>query len=981
MKQPLLICAAALLAILSDAAVPDTAQRLEQARNLGKAFYENPTTAAEAVAEFKKALDLAPNSDREKLNYALALLRAGKSDVAVPLLQEVQKHDPALPYTWFNLGIFYKKQGEDELAIAQFRQMLKLTPNEPIAHYQLANLVKPDHPEEAIAEFEKARALSPNLVAVHYQLSSLYRQAGRTEDAARELQTFLDLKKQQEGAAIPEDVDWCNYAEIYDPPRAVTASAAAPAPSFTDTALEPKVDAKTAGMLLIDSTGKGQTDLLVWSAEGVNLYAQGSRRVADSGLGAVKGVFYAAAGDFDNDGLMDLCLLTESGPAIYRNTGGKFADAKIELPQRRFERAVWIDYDHDYDADLILLGDQPALMRNQGAAGFADRTADFPFAAGHPVDAWTLRAVPDTKSFDLGVIYSNHAPVLYRDELSGHYRADAFNGAARDLTTIDADFDADGRIDRARIAQDGTVHFGHNRTVSERHWIRVQLTGVKSPKLAQDAEVEIKAGVLYRKQLYQGVPVTFDIGDYPTADTVRITWPNGLIQNEIKQVANKAYKYEEAQRLSGSCPMVWTWNGSSFEFITDVLGVAPLGASDGDGSYFPVDHDEFVSIPGRALKPHDGYYDVRITEELSEVSYLDQIRLFAVDHPAGTEIYTNEKFKGPPYPEDRLFGVTHRIYPTAARAFAGNKAAGNESANVLPLLTKRDRRYPEGFARNSSGVAEMHTLELDFTGAAPTGRAVLLLNGWVDWPDGSTFRARSQESRAGFTMPLLQMQDASGKWQTVNSDMGMPAGKPKTIAVDLKFISPSRKIRIVTNLCVYWDEAFLSENTASPAATQREASLGSADLGFRGFSGAHIDPDRRQPDTYTYSEVSPTSFWNPTPGLYTRYGAVKELAAGIDDRLIIMGSGDELKLQFRADAFPPLPSGWTRDYLLKVDGWAKDRDPNTAFSSTVEPLPFHGMSVYPYPDTEHFPTDPAHEQYRRKYNTRPALKLIRSLGL
>jgi hypothetical protein len=422
--------------------------------------------------------------------------------------------------------------------------------------------------------------------------------------------------------------------------------------------------------------------------------------------------------------------------------------------------------------------------------------------------------------------------------------------------------------------------------------------------------------------------------------------------------------------------MVWTWNGSGFEFITDVLGVAPLGASDGDGSYFPVDHDEFVSIPGRALKPHDGYYDIRITEELSEVSYLDQIRLFAVDHPAGTEIFTNEKFKSPPYPEDRLFGVTRRVYPVAARA-----SAGNRSDNVLPLLTKRDRRYPEGFARDSSGVAEMHSLELDFAGAAPSGHAILLLNGWVDWPDGSTFRARSQESRAGFTMPLLQMQDSSGRWQTVNADMGMPAGKPKTIAVDLKFISPSRKIRILTNLCVYWDEAFLSETTVPPAATKREATLLSADLGFRGFSGAHIDPDRRQPDTYTYAEVSPTSFWNPTPGLYTRYGSVKELTATIDDRLVIMGSGDELRLRFRADAFPPPPSGWTRDYLLKVDGWAKDRDPNTAFSSTVEPLPFHGMSVYPYPNTEHFPDDPAHEQYRREYNTRPALKLIRSLGL
>ena len=978
-KQAALLGATALLAILSAAAPPDAAGRIEQSRNLGKAFYENPTTATEAVTEFRKALDLAPMSDREKLNYALALLRAGKAETAVPLLKAVQKHDPSLPHTWFNLGIYYRNNGEEDLATAQFQQMVKLTPNEPIAHYQLGKLYRQTGKiPEAIVEIERAEKLNPSLAAAHFQLFSLYRQAGRNDDGARELETFQALKKQQEGAAIAEDADWCNYAEIYDPPRAVTAMASAPRPVYDESTLEGSVDAKTAGMTLIDSTGQGQTDLLVWSASGAILYAQGTKRVADSGLGGLKGVVAIATGDFDNDGLMDLCVLTETGAALYKNTAGKFTKADVVLPQRRFERAIWIDYDHDYDLDLILLGDSPALFRNQGAAGFTDHTADFPFVAGHAVDAWKLRSVPDTRAFDLAVIYANHAPVLYRDQLGGHYDTAPFTGTARNLTQLDADFDGDGRMDRVRVAQDGTVHFMHNRTVTTQHWIRVQLTGVKSLKLAQDAEVEIKAGSLYRKQLYDGVPLVFDTGAYAAVDTVRITWSNGLIQNEVKQLANKAYKYEEAQRLSGSCPMIWTWDGTGFEFITDVLGVAPLGAADGDGSYFPVDHDEFVSIPGRALKPVNGYYDVRITEELSEVSYLDQVRLFAVDHPADTEIFTNEKFKGPPYPEDRLFGVRHRIYPTAAREISARRTSGQD---VLPLLLKTDQKYPDQFARNESGVAEMHTLELDFAGAAKSGDAALLLHGWVDWPDGSTFRAASQESKAGLVMPYLQMQDAGGKWQTVNQDMGMPSGKPKTIAVGLKFISDSRKLRIVTNLCVYWDEVFLSENAAAPVANQREAALISANLGFRGFSESRIDANRKQPDTYIYGNVSPTSYWNPTPGLYTRYGDVKELTRDVDDRLIVMGSGDELKLRFRADALPALPAGWTRDYLLKVDGWAKDRDPNTAYSTSVEPLPFHGMSVYPYPKAERFPDDAAHEIYRRDYNTRPALKLIRPLGL
>ena len=951
--------------LLMGAAAPSRDEQLAQARNLGKAFYENPTTSKEAVAEFEKALKLAPDSNREKLNFALALLRAGQANRAVPLLEEVEKRDPKLPHPWFNLGIYYKKSGDAEHAIAQFERMQSLTPAEPIVHYQLGALYKQvGRMNDALAQFEQAEKLDPLLAAARFQLYNAYRAAGRKDDAARELAEFQRLKAAQQNAAVPEDVDWCTYAEIYDPP-APQPQPPAVEPRFESRVLDRAFDAPIAGLALIDADASGHTDLLAWSVKGAALYRRGSDLAKDSGLAGITGVIHIAPGDFDNDGKMDLAIVTESGPILMRNTGGRFERVDAALPQRRFDRAVWIDYDHDYDLDLLLFGEQPALLRNQGAAGFADRTADFPFAPGVVADAYKTRIDPDSKAFDLVA-----GSTLYRDDLGGHYHAEPFQGRARDLSQIEADFDGDGKPDRVRITSDGQLEFLHNVSPGGPHWISVQLTGVKSLKLAQDAEVEIKAGTLYRKQRYEGVPLLFDAGGVAAIDVVRITWPNGLIQNETRQAADKRYKYEEAQRLSGSCPMIWTWNGREFQFITDVLGVAPLGASDGDGTYFPVDHDEYVSIPGSALTARDGFYDVRITEELSEVSYLDQVELLAVDHPARTEIFTNEKFKGPPYPEFRLYGVDRRIYPRAARDSAGR--------DVLPRLLARDARYPDQFSRNGNGIAEMHSLDLDFTGAAPGGHAVLLLNGWVDWPDGSTFRAASQESKEGLVTPYLQAQNDKGEFQTINSDMGMPAGKPKTIAVDVRFPSASRKLRIVTNLCVYWDEVFLSERAAAPRERHTAVPLVSASLGFRGFSESRIDPARKQPDTYFYGRVSPVSFWNPTPGLYTRYGDVLDLATRIDDRPIIMGSGDELRLRF-SSALPALPSGWTRDFLLKVDGWAKDRDPNTAFSTTVEPLPFHAMSVYPYPPTEHFPTDEAHQLYRRQYNTRPALHLLPDL--
>ena len=213
----------------------------------------------------------------------------------------------------------------------------------------------------------------------------------------------------------------------------------------------------------------------------------------------------------------------------------------------------------------------------------------------------------------------------------------------------------------------------------------MNLTGVNNIKSGVGAEVEVKAGSRYQKKLYNGSPLTFGLGPRSMADTVRITWPNGLIQNEIKQPAGKMYKYEEAQRLSGSCPIIWTWNGREFEYITDVLGVAPLGASSGDGKYFPVDHDEYVQISGKSLVPVDGEYRIRITEELSEVAYIDHLKLIAVDHPADMSVFTNDKFKGPPFPEFRLYGVRNRTYAKAAKTSDGRNVLDRMSSERRPL--------------------------------------------------------------------------------------------------------------------------------------------------------------------------------------------------------------------------------------------------------------------------------------------------------
>ena len=986
--------------LLAADSTPPPADLLATARNLGKAFYENPTTQKESVEEFRKALALAPDSARERLNYGLALLRAGQMEQGISEILRVQKQDPSIPHTWFNLGIQWKRMGETEKALAQLERMVQLVPKEPIAHYNLAVLYKASNRlPDAIREFETAASLDPNLAAPHFQLFNAYRQSDRAADSATELEIFKRIKKDTEGAAIPEDMEWCFYAEVYDAVETDASLSSQATIRFDRRTLITKAN----GMRLVDGR-----DLLVWTATGVHRFRHG-KILPNSGLETLKDVVAIAPADFDNDGRTDLCIVTRRGASLYRNQAGRYVKINADLGTGPYESAVWIDYDHDYDLDLILLGKNPRLFRNHGKAGFVDRTADFPFVPGDAIDAVAYRVEPDTKGMDLAISYRDHAGVLYRDSLGGKFKpltleqlpAGASGLHAFDLTgsgrlevlhdaiyaDLDnsgrisksdaapgakswaaADFNGDGRTDLVVLTRLYEVVQLLNRTITQNQHLRVKLAGVKNLKAAMGAEVEIKAGRHYQKLTYDGAPLLIGMRDAKVADTIRITWPNGLIQNEIKQASGRAYEYKEAQRLSGSCPLIWTWNGREFQFITDVLGVAPLGASSGDGHYFPVDHDEYIQIPGEALALRNGRYEVRVTEELSEVAYLDETKLIAVDHPAITEIYTNDKFKSPPFPEFRLFPVARRIYP---------RRAEQNGTSVLSAITTRDRVYAARFARNLAGVAAMNKLDLVF----PFSRAsssVLIMNGWVDWADGSTFLQASQESKDGLVFPYLQVKNEKGEWQTVIEDMGLPAGKPKTIAVDLsgKWLSASREVRIVTNLCIYWDEIFLSEDSTSQSPRLTPLAPLAADLHFRGYSRVGIHPRRLQPEQFTYSPVSTTSFWNPTPGLYTRYGDVTPLLHAADDKFVIMGSGDELKLEFDASQLPPVPAGWKRDFLLKVDGWAKDRDPNTAYSDSVEPLPFHGMTQYPYASSERFPEN---GDWRKEYNTRPALRLLRPL--
>ena len=156
-------------------------------------------------------------------------------------------------------------------------------------------------------------------------------------------------------------------------------------------------------------------------------------------------------------------------------------------------------------------------------------------------------------------------------------------------------------------------------------------------------EIEVRSGLLVQKQLLTGAPVHFGLGTHTAIDVARIVWPNGVAQAEFGVGVDDAMVAE--QRLKGSCPWVFAWDGTRMGFVTDFLWRSPLGlrinAQDTAGV---TQTEDWVRSRGDQLVPRDGVYDVRITAELWETHFFDHVSLLVVDHPADTEVFVDERF-------------------------------------------------------------------------------------------------------------------------------------------------------------------------------------------------------------------------------------------------------------------------------------------------------------------------------------------------
>jgi len=293
---------------------------------------------------------------------------------------------------------------------------------------------------------------------------------------------------------------------------------------------------------------------------------------------------------------------------------------------------------------------------------------------------------------------------------------------------------------------------------------------------------------------------------------------------------------------------------------------------------------------------------------------------------------------------------------------------------VSELAAARDSRYIDFAGRGPyQGITRAHFVEMDLPDAAPRGGPLwLVARGWIHPTDSSINVAIGQGTHASPEGLSLHVADAAGRFREMRKGLGFPAGKDKTVLVDLTGLFSAtgpRRLRLATNLEIFWDTLGWAIGRPEVELKPRRLALTAADLSYRGYSVTEqLSPSVPERPRYTLAGTSPR--WRDLEGYYTRFGDVRDLLRAVDDRYVIMNAGDELRLRF-PEVPPPAP-GLARDFIVVGDGWVKDGDYNTSFSRTVLPLPTHRSGRYDAPPGR-LEEDPVYCQHTRdfgEYHTR-----------
>ncbi|MEE2778595.1 MAG: FG-GAP-like repeat-containing protein [Acidobacteriota bacterium] len=692
---------------------------------------------------------------------------------------------------------------------------------------------------------------------------------------------------------------------------------------------------------------------------------------ADLGLDQLGVVEAVTSVDLDLDDDLDLVLASEQRGlrVLINRRAGSFVDASEawRAPARgRFDRLLELDLEGDGDLDLIAAGSPTIVLRNEGGI-FA--TAEMSLALASAITA----DLDNDGDLDMAGIAGGGELVLVRNQAG---QMVPMTGALVEPQTdvvqvVSHDVDDDGDLDLLALTSEGEIRSLLNEGANRNQWLRLSLQGrndsnAKNNTQGLFARIEVRTGTRLQTYVGNGGINHIGLGASRQADVIRVVWTNGVSQT-FQQVAAKQTLLEK-QVLKGSCPFLYTWNGSKFDFHTDLMWRSTLGMRFWDGTAAPHQSArDYVLIPGDQLLPAGDELWLQMTDELWETLYVDRQELLAVDVPRGHELIVDESFGPPPFPTTPpILLADELIAPVSATDHAGR--------DVTEDLRYRDgRRVMDLPLTRYQGLARQHALELEFPPVSGDLPSHLVMWGWIFPTDTTINVALSQNESLDPQPPWIEVRNGRGG-VVARLALPLPNGKRKAVLVPLPadhsgFARELRKglqLVLYSHHELYWDRAALALASAAKVRMHR-LTLRAADLHYRGFS-RQLPRLHSQPHLFDYEAVMTAQRWQPMSGNYTRYGSVLPLLFAADDHYVIMSPGDELTLRYAAAPEPP--ETMSRAYILFTDGWVKDGDLQTTASQTVEPLPYHGMARYPDVPQHRFPDGDADRANRLQYQTR-----------
>ena len=759
---------------------------------------------------------------------------------------------------------------------------------------------------------------------------------------------------------------------------------------------------RPTGITFVDYDHDGDLDLLLtgsplkagdapnvlWRNNGNGTFTE---QTEPTGLGGSGGTAAAILTDFNNDRAVDLATTGDGpSPLIYVNPReGKYPTQPL-YEDTKLPPTVGIavlDYNKDGWMDIAVThAGAPGLTlwRNVEAPDHVSRRftrVELPLKDAvrgwglTPIDidndGWVdLAAIVETKTGPHVRVFRNRGDGSFEDVSSRLGLDNVALHSPRGL--IAADVDGDGAPDLIVTQENAAPMLLRNVGGNKNHFVRLDLTGLADNKTALGVKVEVFASGLWQKWELAGASgyatqaapqILVGLGDAKGIDLLRILWPTGVLQDEIDLPQQPVIAMKEADRRGSSCPVLFAWDGHRYKFVTDVIGAAVVGHWFTPARRNIPNPGEWIKVDGSEVALVNGKVSLRFMEPMEEVNYIDQLRLLAIDHPDDVEVNPDERFlDDPPFASGRVVASSDTHLPVAAQ--------DGEGRDVLDQLSRRDHVFTSGFTvLPYDGFANLHALTLDLGAVKPDAPLRLLMTGYVNYFSATSLYGAWQ---AGIT-PISSYVEAElpdGTWQRIPGDAGFPAGLERTIVVDLsgKLPAGTRRIRLMTNLQIYWDQVLIDQSENASARTT-DVPLVSAALQFRGYP-KQIDLASPGDLDYDYNSVSLSGPFQRERGNYTRIGEVTPLLKGVDDRFVIFGSGEEIRAEFDTSGLPALPAHWKRDYFFYANGYVKDMDWWDALPFTVAQLPFHEMKTYPYPASEEFPSDGEALDYQLNWNDR-----------